>query len=201
MSAPGYEPDIEPRITVSGPSDGGAGLCYGLAVACALAAACLLAVAAVGSDGRYAWAAVAPAAAMAVLTAMGRLVDRSRERALRRAALPDTCRPVELPSGAIVAVLGEVGPSPAASAAIAHLVEVARRLGREPEAGAVEMLGRVEAVCDARALSWRLAALEAGVTHAVLMRLTQGVMPKGYDLEAVTGWLAAQEARAEGGAA
>jgi len=106
----------------------------------------------------------------------------------------DECRPVTLPSGETIPVLGGRDPSPAGVAALGVLVEAVRRKAaaeRPPDDGAAELHARIEAARGGRTL--RDVAAEAGVRFSGLFRIGQGRMPGADDLAAVEAWLASQE--------
>lgn len=110
----------------------------------------------------------------------------------------DECRPVTLPSGETIPVLGSEPLSPQGAAAIRELVEVVRaKMAAEnpPDLGAADLYVRVRAAWDRGALwaSRRPAyetAKQAGVKLSVLTRLANGRMPDAEDLARIEEWLA-----------
>lgn len=100
------------------------------------------------------------------------------------------CRPVSLPSGEQIPVLGGRELSPEGVAALAVLVEAARAkaaAGCPPDEGTAELYARIESARGA--LNRRQVAAEAGVPFSVLFRIGQGRMPGESDRAAIERWL------------
>lgn len=108
----------------------------------------------------------------------------------------DECRPVTLPSGETIPVLGARELSPAGVAALGELVESGRRKAAQnpPDPDAAELWARIDTARRTAGLSLREVSALTGVRFAVLFRTMQGRMPDAGDLAAVEAWLAAQEA-------
>lgn len=111
-------------------------------------------------------------------------------------ATGEQCRPVTLPSGEVIPVLGRGELSSAGVAAVAELVEVARRkyaAEHVDDPGAPELWARIDAVLDT-GLSLREVARECGLPFSVLFRIGQGRIPAAPGLAAIETWLGRQEA-------
>jgi hypothetical protein len=102
----------------------------------------------------------------------------------------DTCRPVTLPSGETIPVLGGRAPDAREAEMIGQAVDAARRLAAQnpPEPGSEALYARIEAARGQRSL--RGAGQEMGVRFTVLFRIGQGRMPDAVDLAAIEAWLA-----------
>lgn len=107
----------------------------------------------------------------------------------------DECRPVTLPSGETIAVLGGRELSPAGVAAMGELVEAVRRKAAEntPDPDAAALWARIDTARRAADLSLREMAGLTGVTFKTLFRTAQGRMPCADDLAAVEAWLTERE--------
>lgn len=101
----------------------------------------------------------------------------------------DECRPVTLPSGETLPVLGGREPDAREVAALGDVVDAARRLMPDPDPGAPELWGRVDAARVREVLFLREIGWQAGVRASVLFRLRQGRMPGAQDLAAIEAWL------------
>lgn len=108
----------------------------------------------------------------------------------------DECRPVTLPSGETIRVRGAGDLGPDGVAALAELVEAARRkhaAENPPDPGAQSLWARVDARAYLAGVSVRDAAKQAGVAPSVLSRLANGRMPGPDDLARIEAWLARHE--------
>lgn len=104
----------------------------------------------------------------------------------------DECRPVTLPSGETIPVLGSEPMSAEGAAALGELVDVVRaKMAAEnpPDVGAPELYERVAAVRERLGLSAYATAKQAGVKLSVLTRLANGRRPGLDDLARIEAWL------------
>lgn len=102
------------------------------------------------------------------------------------------CRPVTLPSGETIPVLGSEPMSAEGAAALGELIEAARakHAAEHPEnPSATALYLRCEAVRNDRVMFWSEAAREAGVRFSVMTRLANGRMPGPEDLALIEAWL------------
>jgi hypothetical protein len=101
----------------------------------------------------------------------------------------DACRPVALPSGETIPVLGGREPDEREAEMIGEVVDAVRRLAAQnpPEPGCEALYARIEAARGP--LNWRQVAAEAGVKFSVLFRVGQGRMPGAVELAAIETWL------------
>ena len=102
----------------------------------------------------------------------------------------DTCRPVTLPSGEVVPVLGGREPDAQETAMIGEVVDATRRLAAQnpPEPGSEALYARIEVASGE--LSWHEVARAVGVRFSTLFRIGQGRMPGAVELAAIERWLA-----------
>jgi hypothetical protein len=105
----------------------------------------------------------------------------------------DECRPVTLPSGETIPVLGGREPDAREAAALGDVVDAVRRLMPDPDPGAPDLWARVDAARVREVLFLREIGWQAGVRASVLFRLRQGRMPCAEDLAKVEAWLAGVE--------
>ncbi len=104
----------------------------------------------------------------------------------------DECRPVTLPSGETIPVLGGRELSTEGVAALGVLAEAVRRKAaaeNPPDPDAAELWARLDAARRERGVSLREVAAACGVKFSTLFRTMQGRMPGEADRAAVEAWL------------